>query len=188
MRETLGIGFFFMFVLCISCSGTQEEPSSTAREKTGTELGQHDMICYFFFIADCPASRNNLPKMVRLFELYEELGLEVIGVVSDPEIDSLKLAATLAEFEVSFSIMKDDSLHIAKKHRATVTPQVFLYDQDSTLVYSGMIDNYYYELGKHRKIVSEAYLEDAIVNLLIGEPIVPAETKPIGCLINHRFF
>jgi hypothetical protein len=50
------------------------------------------------------------------------------------------------------------------------------------------VDNYYYELGRHRKLITEKYLENAILNTLQNKPVTTKETKPIGCRINLKFF
>ena len=144
--------------------------------------------CYFFFIADCPASKNNIPKIQQIKDAYSKYGVEMIGIVSDPVLDNEELETTLKEYNTDFKIIIDDSLKIAKQHYATVTPQVLLYDAADNLLYSGAVDNYYYELGRHRKIITEKYLENAIVNTLENKPITTKETKPIGCRINLNFF
>lgn len=138
--------------------------------------------CYFFFIADCPASRNNIPKISELSKKYKPLGLRVIGVVSDPFINMDYLHETLKELDFQIDIEIDSTLSIARKHDASVTPEAFLY-KSGVLVYSGLLDNYYFELGKHRKIVTTNYLELAIQSSLQNSPF-EKRTEAIGCKIN----
>lgn len=169
---------------CRSSDLTQQQGHVKNRE----EFKQKELYCYFFFISDCPASRNNMPKMQKLNETYASYGLQVKGIVSDPVLDESDLEEALEDYPMDFAIIRDDSLIIAKEHNATVTPQVFLYDGDDNLLYSGAVDNYYFALTKHRKIITEKYLEDAIVSALKNKPIENKKTEPIGCRINLSFF
>ena len=57
-------------------------------------------------------------------------------------------------------------------------------DNEGNLIYRGMIDNWFYALGKYRKITTAYYLEDAINAYLKGEDVSIKQTEPIGCFIN----
>ena len=145
------------------------------------------LTCYFFFISDCPASRNNLPKVESIHQTFKDRGVRIIGVASDPKPDLQKLDQTLKEYRITFEVMIDSTLRTAKGHGATVTPQVFLYDQSGALVYSGLVDDYYESLGRHRKIVRTKFLEQSIRSFLADNKVEIAITKPIGCIINFDF-
>lgn len=166
---------FSLLVLLSSCTNKVE----TVDEKSTIE----QLNCYFFFISDCPASRNNLPKIQALFHEFSD-HVNFSGVVSDPYLDTAELSKTLKEFAISFSILLDTNLNIAREHRAKITPEVFLYNSKNELIYSGSVDNYYYDLGKHRKRISENYLLDAITNGLAGKDATTKRTNPLGCTIN----
>lgn len=172
----------------LACTSDRSSISDSSLEFDINELSYQSIHCYFFFITDCPASRNNLPKIVQLLDRYQSKGLRVTGIVSDPLLDTVKLKETLQQFQVDFAIIIDDSLKLAEAHQATVTPQVVVYDQDSTLIYSGLVDNFFYSLGKHRKQISEHYLEAAIQATLLKEDVLVKQTEPIGCKINFNFF
>lgn len=177
----------FLLGLCSSCCKEGQQKNEALKAESLIFTNQA-LTCYFFFMADCPASRNNIPKMVKLKNRYETYGLKVIGVVADPAIDTVKLAATLSEFEVNFEIVMDDSLKFAHSHGATVVPQSFLYNKANELVYSGLLDDYYFKFGRHKAIVKNKYLENAIVSTLQNKSIKIKKTNPIGCTINYRYF
>ena len=194
----ISIAIFFLLGLSLhSCdqAGSEGEGNSAnedAIERVGegnaAQEEHPELTCYFFFISDCPACRNNLPKVVDLAQRYADQGLEVIGVVSDPELDEDLLQETLETFGVKFEIQRDEDLQIARQHGATVTPQVFLYDASETLLYSGQFDNYYFELGRHRKNITETWLEDAIQAAQGNNLPKVSRTEPIGCVINFDYF
>lgn len=185
MTRNCKIGVFGLLALLLfACKGENDKANQAATHELINDKAFKKLTCYFFFIADCPASRNNLPKMVQLGHKYAANGLSIIGVVSEPMPDNEKLQLTLETFHVDFAIEMDSTLALAKTHGATVTPQVMLYNENSELIYSGLLDDYYIDLGTHRKNVKEHYLEQAIVNTLNGEPVTLRKTEPLGCIIN----
>lgn len=168
-----------LFVLTFGCSDSKNETIAKVQENSG------ELTCYFFFISDCPASRNNLPKMQRISERYPSR-LKVIGIVSDPHLDQTKLDETLNEFDIVFEVICDTNLNIARKHGATVTPQIMLYDGEKR-IYSGKMDDYYIKLGKHKYEPTINYVDLAIQEWKGNKEIQISETSLIGCIINFDF-
>lgn len=166
----------FLFALLISCGGHEDTREVFSIKKK--------MLCQFFFIPDCPASKACFASIVELEKKYAKNGLEVHGILSDPEPNDSILNLLLNENKVEFKIMRDSTLSIANSSSANTTPQFILYDSIGKPLYSGLIDNYYYEFGKHRVSPTKNYLEDAIISYLNGKEILVKETKPIGCKIN----
>ena len=76
----------------------------------------------------------------------------------------------------------DVNSNIADVFGANHTPEVFLFNSESTLVYKGsMSDNA--SAPSESKIY---YLHDAIDALLSNKPIEPNSTKSIGCTIKRK--
>lgn len=171
MKILLSIGLL-VFIAC---------NSGIKQEKT---LNKKELTCLFFFIPDCPASRACMSPIQELQDKYNSLGLKVKGILSDPHPDDSILNAVLAENKIQFEIIPDTNLALARERGATTTPQFFLLDSLGNLLYSGLIDNYYYSFGKHRATVTKTYLEDAIIAYLSDQAIAVKETEPIGCKIN----
>ena len=174
MRNLFLLSLLILLTRCTSNDKAVEEKSTFQRLK-----------CYFFFISDCPASRNNLPKIQYLSKKYANQ-VDFVGLVSDPYLDSIELSSTLEELSISFRIQLDTNLLIARKQGAKITPEVFLYDSDNKLIYSGSVDNYFYALGKHRKVITQHHLADAIKNTFSRKVVHPKHTKPFGCSINYN--
>lgn len=171
---------FFLFLLQLSCSNKQNsENNSTHRNLTGME-------CFFFFIPDCPACKNNLPKILSIKDKYSHKGLKVIAVYADPLPDSALVNYVLKEYKNKLTLLFDTNLTLSKKYKVTTTPQVVLIDSCGKEIYSGLLDNYYYSLGKHRNLITQKYLEQAIESVLKDTILLFSNTTPIGCRINYN--
>jgi hypothetical protein len=73
----------------------------------------------------------------------------------------------------------DEGARLAEAFGATRTPDIFLFNSDMELVYTGAID----DDAKSAENVEQPYLENAIQNLVAGKEINPKITKALGCTI-----
>ena len=174
INKSLFVVLLLSGLLFFSCSTTEKR----------SNLKTKPMRCLFFFIPDCPASRAVMSPIMDLKHKYQTYGLKVSGILSDPSPNDSILKAVLQENKVDFEIINDSSLEIAQTIGATTTPHFFLLDSLNNVLYSGLIDNYYYSFGKHRTAPTKYYLEEAIVSYLKGDPLETKFTDPIGCKIN----
>lgn len=149
-------------------------------------LSLRNANCYFFFIADCPACRANFTKFTELRNRYESAGVHFTAVYAERSADSAELNKMIADYKFDVPVVYDTNMVMAKKMNVTVTPQFVLADSAGGIHYSGLLDNFFYSLGKHRNVVTERYLEDAIVSLQRGEEPKILQTIPIGCKINFN--
>ncbi|WP_290874147.1 redoxin family protein [Gracilimonas sp.] len=81
----------------------------------------------------------------------------------------------------AFPYALDENHIIADAFGATRTPEVFLFDENLTLVYHGAID----DNADNANAVEMNYAQDAINALLNGTDIVEEETKSLGCTIKR---
>ena len=81
--------------------------------------------------------------------------------------------------DYNFSYVVDTDSKLAKGFGATKTPQVFLFNNNMELVYTGAIDD---NMEKPAE-VKHHYVKDAIGSMLAGKPCKPNSTRAIGCSI-----
>ncbi len=85
------------------------------------------------------------------------------------------------EMHYDFSYAIDPNSKIANAFGAKATPQVYLFNEKSSLVYRGAIDDNH----KDQNAVTHTYAMDALNNLAMGKKISPATTKALGCSIKR---
>lgn len=81
----------------------------------------------------------------------------------------------------AFPYVVDETSDVARAFGATRTPEVFLYDAQGRLVYTGAVDD-----DKDEAKVTKRFLQDAIAALLAGKDPDPKSTKSVGCTIKWR--
>jgi hypothetical protein len=96
------------------------------------------------------------------------------------DLSSMKSRAEEHGFAKCKYLLDENSV-VANAFYARTTPHVYLFDGAMKLVYKGAIDD---NVDDSKK-VKDAYLKDAIKNLVAGKKIKPEETKPVGCSIKR---
>lgn len=135
-----------------------------------------------FLGADCPISQDYIGTLNKLHDRYIEKG-EITGIVPQPRNDK-EIVDFKNEYQVSFELLPDKKFALVKKYNIQVTPEVVLLDMDGKVRYQGAIDNWYYELGKHRQIANEHYLANAIEELMARKKVSKPKTDPVGCILS----
>ncbi len=87
----------------------------------------------------------------------------------------LKMAAT--------DWIDDSSGVIGHLYDMKTTPHMFVIDQKGNLVYDGAIDDSPRPFGDPRK--AKNYVKAAVDELLAGQPVTIAQTKPYGCAVHY---
>jgi peroxiredoxin len=77
----------------------------------------------------------------------------------------------------------DSSGAIGQLYNIQTTPQMFVINQEGTLVYDGAMDNHARPTGDPRQ--AKNYVRAALNELLAGKPVTIAETKPYGCAVKY---
>lgn len=135
-----------------------------------------------FLAIDCPISQD---YVIELNKMYAQFKSEIDFLAVFPgRLKAKAIEAFCKAYGVAFPIKRDPNFLITKRLGATVTPHAFLTDYTGRIWYQGAIDNWYYELGRHRSEPSDFFLINAIQELVARKPISKPITRPIGCFIN----
>lgn len=143
---------------------------------------EKELTVLIFLAHDCPICQKYGDKFRELSASHPQL--QVIGVAPADGATKELIGSYAATFGFDFPILMDEKKVLAHVLKGKVTPEVFLFNNRGDLLYRGKIDNWFYELGKYRQVVTEHYLDNAIKAALAGEIVSPNKTEPIGCMLN----
>ncbi|MBI2795004.1 MAG: thioredoxin family protein [Ignavibacteria bacterium] len=147
-------------------------------------------IILVFTCNSCPFSKKYEDRIINLHTKYAGKGWPVLAVNSNDstisEEDSFSAMQMLAsEHGYKFPYGLDETQTMAMKYGARRTPHVFLIQINNskfTVTYIGAIDDNANDPSK----VETRFVENAIDNMIKGEPVEPSITKAIGCTIKWR--
>ena len=160
----------------------------------GTDGLKHSFIDYrgklavvIFSCNHCPYVRAWEDRMVEIQAAYADKGVQLIAINSNdasqyPEdnFENMKLRA--GEKKFNFPYLRDEDQKVATLYGAQRTPEIFVFDRDSTLRYHGAIDDNYDDPDE----VKQHHLREALDALSSGTNPTNPETQPVGCTIKWK--
>jgi hypothetical protein len=141
-----------------------------------------DTVLTVFISPHCPICQKYSVILNEINKLAESNDITMIGVVSGTYYDKGMVDVFISKFAIEYTILMDSAYVHRNKWKATVTPEAIL-SVDDSVVYRGLIDNWFYEIGKSSNKTTSHYLIDAISALVEGRELTEKETKPIGCIL-----
>lgn len=131
---------------------------------------------------DCPAVKRHYEHqtMIRLAKEYlshEVIWLAINSTAYMGREDNLRWKQW---YNVFYRILDDHNGKVGQAYQAQTTPHIFIINPQRLLVYRGAIDN----APKGRATVN--YVKLVLDELLTGEPVTTAKTKPYGCAVKYE--
>lgn len=151
--------------------------------ETHINPNENKLTVIYFLSPECPLCINYTLAMRNLENAFASDSLKFYGVFSKEWFSAEEVNTFQLKYELDFEMLFDTKNTLANALSASVTPEVFVLNSKSEVLYSGKIDNWVNDLGKKKLEVSENYLQNALVASLAGNDFEPKQTEPIGCLI-----
>ncbi len=142
--------------------------------------GNQKATVAIFVASECPVSRAYEGRMAAL---AREFGgsARFVGIGSNSNDTTEKLAAHFAAAALGFPIVKDAHNRIADRFVAHVTPEAFVFDAGGVLRYHGRIDD-----SVDASAVHASDLRDAIRAVVAGKTPAASERLAMGCGIRRE--
>jgi thiol-disulfide isomerase/thioredoxin len=147
------------------------------------QLHKYKATAIFFMSPECPLCQNYTLTINQLIKKYNGKAIDFIGVVPTKDFLVADILKYKRSYKSNLNLVRDSENKLVKKLGATITPEVFLVDSKGVILYSGRIDNWAYELGKKRTVITAHDLVDAIESVLNNKPVKIKKTKAVGCFI-----
>ncbi len=153
-------------------------------EKFAMRLLKRNHANVFYFISpECPLCVNYAKDIREIRETFGNDSIRFIGVISGKDYTAQEVLDYLGKYGLDLTVIMDPTFRLVQYFKATITPEVFVVDNRSNVLYTGKIDNWAVSLGQHRQVVTEFYLRDALTDISAGVPVRLGETEPVGCFI-----
>jgi len=140
------------------------------------------MVILEWINPECPfvlRHHQTQTTMVDLANAYADKGIVWLAVNSTRHFDHAKNTATAEKWSLPYPILNDQDGKVGKAYGVTHTPEMVVIDKGGNIVYHGAIDD-----DPHgSKTTVTNYVQQALDELLAGEPVSVAKTDPYGCTI-----
>ncbi|MAS80944.1 MAG: thioredoxin family protein [Euryarchaeota archaeon] len=148
-------------------------------------MGENGAVV-FFTCNHCPYVVGSEPRIENVAEIARDIGLGFVGINSnDPvkyESDSWENMVKRAKRGMSYPYLHDSSQEVALSYGAERTPEFYLINSDSKVVYRGRLD----DSPRDPSHATTSELEDAIRQLASAQTISVPRTDSIGCSVKWK--
>ena len=119
---------------------------------------------------------------------YQELGVGFVAISSNdvdkyPQDSPDKMTTHAQEAGYSFPYLYDESQEVAKAYDAACTPDFYVFNGESQLVYRGQMDGSRPQSGKP---VTGEDLRAALDAVMVGRPVNTFQRPSAGCNIKWK--
>lgn len=159
-------------------------PDAGGKPRSLYEFKGKKAVAVIFIATKCPYSNAFNPLMAKLAREYANRGVEFIGINANKTEPTAEVAEHARSNGFGFPVLKDERNAIADRLGASVTPEVFLLDNNWTLRYHGALGNSRQPTTKAEE-ATDAELRPALEAVLGAKAVAQAETKAFGCTIKR---
>lgn len=152
-----------------------------AQRSNDAAPSRQPLTAVIFLATDCPISQKYIGELKNIDSLFHDK-ISVKGIIPG-KVKQEEIVQFIREYQIDFPVITDADYTWVKKYHATITPEVFLVNDQNHIYYQGAIDNWFFDLGKYRQHITEHYLIDAIHAVLEGHTPVVKKTESVGCPI-----
>lgn len=172
-------------LLCISSASGQAFALKDSKGKAFmlNEKPSAKARAYYFLSPECPLCQSYSLTIRNLHREFQEQNVEMIGIIPGADFSAAAIAEYKIKYKIPIQLLVDEQLLLVNKYKATITPEVVVVNTQGKVLYQGRIDNWAYELGKKRKVITEHNLRDALKSILNNQPVKIKVTKAVGCYI-----
>ncbi len=144
-------------------------------------------LLIIFSCNHCPYVQSYEDRIIQIQNDYKDKGLQIAAINSNDDIfyseDSFEnMIKRSREKNFNFPYLRDETQEVARNYSATFTPELFLFNDERELIYTGKIDDNWKEPNRIRN----NYLRNALDEYFNGKEISVPETFAFGCTIKWK--
>jgi peroxiredoxin len=163
-------------------------PDVVSGKNISSEELKGNVSVVMFICNHCPFVKHVNDQLVKLANDYIPKGVKFIAISSNdvvgyPEDSPEKMKETARQLQYPFPYLYDDTQEVAKAFDAACTPDFYVFNKDSELVYRGQLDDSRPSLDLP---VTGKDLREALDHTLAGEPVSDIQRPSIGCNIKWK--
>jgi peroxiredoxin len=157
-------------------------PATDGKRYSLSDFAKADVLVISFTCNHCPYVIGSDEETRRIVEAYRPKGVELVAVNSNSpntyaDDDFEHMAARMKEHGFPWVYLHDATQDVARAYGALRTPHFYVFDRERKLVYTGRANDNPRDPGK----ATTRELEQALDELLAGNPVSTPVTNPIGC-------
>jgi len=151
--------------------------------KLTNQMGRNGLLVAFT-CNHCPYALAVWPRLIRYATEFRKKGINTVAINPNihpdyPEDSVPEMKDKIAEWDVDFPYLADETQQVAHAFDAQCTPDIYLFDKQGELYYHGRMDDSWKDEVK----VTQKELAPAVDAMLAGRSAPQLQHPTIGCSI-----
>jgi len=143
---SIGLVLILLVIFSIGFSAVNKVENFTLTDYSGkkhslTDYKDSKAVVLMFIATRCPVSNAYNGRMASLYSDYKDKNIAFLAINSNNNEDLDEIKKHARDNSLMFPILKDENNKIADNFDAQVTPEIFVIDQKSNILYHGRIDD-----------------------------------------------
>ncbi|SRR5690606_2752868 len=164
-------------------------PQFTLTDTEGREVSLSDhagkIVVLEWFNPDCPIVQRWYQNggMNKVYDKYKDKDVVwlAINTTAGHTVEADK--AAMKKWKIERPVLNDTDGKVGRAYGAQTTPHMYIVDKEGRLVYAGAIDD---DPRGSKGDSATNYVAKALDELLAGESVSTAETRPYGCAVKYQ--
>ena len=149
--------------------------------RIGVSTGKVQPVVLVFLDTACPVATRYVPELNEIRDDTRTAGVELYGVLSNPDISWREGAQFVDDFGIEFPVILDSAGDLARRLGPRVMSESFVVSTANRLVYRGRVDDRFAAVGRLRTRISSHDLRRTMEAVSRGDLLEPYESEAIGC-------
>ena len=152
-----------------------------------TDYDDAEVLVVVFMCNHCPYVKHIEDALLDVARTYQQRSVQFVGICSNDAVrypdDSFdRLAERAQDKDYPFPYLQDETQEIAKAYEAACTPDIYIFDENRTLVYRGRFDETRPDDGEPHG----GDLRQALDELLETGEVTMEQHPSMGCNIKWK--
>lgn len=157
-------------------------PATNGNSYSLENFSESPILVLFFTCNHCPYVIGSDEDTRRIADRYAEHGVRFVAINSNSKLtyaedDFDHMIARMEQYRFPWVYLYDESQDVAEAYGALRTPHFFVFNAQRNLVYTGRA----IDTPRDWEAATTHELEDALEELLAGQPVSQPVTNPVGC-------
>lgn len=148
---------------------------------TLSEVKDVKAVVIMFWATECPYVQPFNDRINEFVKEYQDKEFVFWAINSNNTESVARVIEHAKANNYVFPMLKDNNNIVADMFEATRTPEVFVLDNNRTILYHGRIED-----SSHKEKVTSYDLKNALDEILSGKEITVKSTKSFGCTIKRN--
>ena len=175
------LAVFLVLVSALKAATPMLRLSNGANQRVEISTTKTVATVVVFISTLCPVSNAYHDRYKQLITDFKGKPVQFVFINANDNETLAEVNDHIRAAELPFPVYKDWKNSVADKLGATMTPEAFVLNAKSEILYHGAVDD-----SKNEVRVKVTALRDAISSTLAAKPVARKELKAFGCTI-HRY-